>query len=116
MYLFDADPFTVTTTFTDVTFDFEYTSEEFIISNSTTFSGKGIIYGVDIAYNVGTDIGYTAVAQVDVDSILLDGIFGAAPQQYKIVQHVTDVSVPSMVELEFNGTEWVIISQTTLGL
>jgi len=98
------------------TLQIEFTSEEFLISNDTTFDGVGITYGVDVALNTGTGEAFTVVSRVDVDTVFLDGIFGAPPQQYSIQKVVATVDLPSVVELRFNGTEWVIVDITRLGL
>lgn len=116
---FEVDSFAVTSTFQDVTFEFEFTSDVFIISTQPgeTFDGKGINFGTDICYNSSTDLGYTIVSRVDVDSILLDGIFGDAPQPFQIRRFVGETpSVKSVTTVEFNGTDWNVISTTTLGL
>jgi hypothetical protein len=110
----DIGSFTITGT--AVTFQIEFTSEEFIISNDTTFDGKGIIFGSDIVYNSATDLGYTAVSRVDVDSILLDGIYGAPPQPYQILEYVGSITVPSKTIIEFDGKKWRIVYTSPLGL
>ena len=107
---------TISITGGSATFQIEYSSEEFIISNSSTFNGKGITLGKDIAYNNSTGIGYTILSRVDIDSLLLDGIFGTPPQPYNIQKYLTDATVKTMITVEFNGTEWVVVSTTTLGL
>ena len=61
-------------------------------------------------------IGYKIVSRVDVDTIRLDGIFGDPPQNYQILKQVAETSVPARIELEFNGTDWVLVSNTPLGL
>lgn len=115
---FPAEAFTLTTAFTDVTFAIEYTSPEFIIScpSDETFDGRGIEYGIDVCLNQDTGVGYTALARVDVDSIFLDGIFGTAPQNFSVQKYVGEITTKSKVEVEFDGTNWHIVSITNLGL
>jgi len=113
---FEVDSFAVTTTFTDVDFSFSSLPEAFIISNDTTFDGKSIIYGVDTAYNSSTDIGYTVLSRVDVDSLLLDGIFGTPPQPYEIRKYIGEITTPTRTVLEFDGSEWKIESQIPFGI
>ena len=98
------------------TTEIEAPPEEFHISNDTTFNGLGITYGVDIALNTGTGEAFTILSSADADTLLLDGIFGVPPQQYSVQKVVATVDIPSVVELRFNGTEWVIVDTTRLGL
>ena len=106
----------VTITGGSATLSIEFTSEKFIISTAGTFDNKGIQYGKDIAYNSSTDIGYTILSRVDVDSIELDGIFGTAPQPYQILTYVTETTVPACMIVEFKNGQWQLISNTPSGL
>ena len=105
----------VVTTGGSITFQYEYTST-YIISNDSTFDGFGINYGTDIAYNSSTGIAYTVVSRVDVDSLLLDGIFGIPSQPYQIRKYIGEMTLPSLTILEYDGAEWKVESQTRLGL
>ena len=98
------------------TLNVEFTSTALIISTSSGAFPTNINVGTDIALNTDTDTGYTVVRYVDVDSLLLSGVFGPAPQSYKLLHYIDETTIPAKIELEFNGTEWVVIDKSPLGL
>jgi hypothetical protein len=100
----------------EATFQIEYTATEFTLSTSGTFDGKNIDFTKDVALHVVDGIGYKIVQRIDVDTILLNGIFGDPPQQFLIEQNLCETDVPARMEFEFNGTHWVLVSKTLIGL
>lgn len=104
------------TTGDSITFQLEYTSELFVISNSSTFDGLGIRYETDLAYNPSSENAYTILARVDIDSLFLDGIFGTPPQPYQILKHFDEMKNKAVVIVEYDGNEWQLISKTPISL
>lgn len=115
-----ADAGAITLTGGDATLDIEFSGQEFTLSTSGTFDGKGIRFDTDVAFNttngVTAGIGYKILSRIDVDTVELNGIFGTPPQGYQIMKQISETSVPARIEIEFNGTEWVLISNTPSGL
>jgi len=99
-----------------MTIQIEYSSEKFLISNSSTFDGLGINIGTDVALNISDGKGYKVLARVDVDTLRLDGIFGEPPQPYKILKNIHEMEGQLMTTFEFDGTNWQLVSSTRLGL
>jgi hypothetical protein len=99
-----------------MTIEIEYSSEKFLISNSSTFDGLGISIGVDVALNTSDGKGYKILQRVDIDTLRLDGIFGTPPQPYKIVKNIHEMEGQTMTTFEFDGDRWHLVSETKLGL